>query len=125
MTEIHATPRKAVKTAILEVEGRIVGRDRKIIDPQQVETLAGLGCKESEIAVLLGIDKNTLRYNFKTELEKGQTNLKMSLRRKQIEVALDGNVTMLIWLGKNMLGQSDNPTAGEDTAPLPWTDEDL
>lgn len=123
--EIRATPRKAVKTGILEVEGRIVGRDRKIIDPKQVETYASLGCKESEIAVLLGVDKNTLRYNFKTELEKGQTDLKMSLRRKQIQVALEGNVTMLIWLGKNMLGQSDTPTDGEDSAPLPWQDEEL
>jgi hypothetical protein len=29
----------------------------------------------------------------------------MSLRRKQLEVALGGNIVMLIWLGKQMLGQ--------------------
>jgi len=39
--------------------------------------------------------------------QKVELNLQMSLRRKQIEVALKGNVSMLIWLGKQMLGQMD------------------
>ena len=33
----------------------------------------------------------------------------MSLRRKQKEVAMNGSVPMLIWLGKQHLGQRDNP----------------
>lgn len=32
------------------------------------------------------------------------------LASKQLEVALSGNVTMLIWLGKQWLGQSDTPS---------------
>lgn len=31
----------------------------------------------------------------------------VALRRKQIQLALQGNVPMLIWLGKNKLNQSD------------------
>ena len=31
----------------------------------------------------------------------------VSLRRKQLEVALEGNPTLLIWLGKQFLEQSD------------------
>ena len=31
----------------------------------------------------------------------------VSLRRKQFELAMNGNVTMNIWLGKQKLGQSD------------------
>jgi hypothetical protein len=31
----------------------------------------------------------------------------MSLRRLQAKKAAEGNVTMLIWLGKQYLGQSD------------------
>ena len=34
----------------------------------------------------------------------------MSLRRKQMELALNGNPAMQIFLGKNLLNQSDNPT---------------
>lgn len=38
---------------------------------------------------------------------KRQELLRINLRKKQYDVAMQGNVTMLIWLGKNMLGQSD------------------
>ncbi len=31
----------------------------------------------------------------------------MKLKRKQIDVALQGNVVMLIWLGKQYLGQAE------------------
>ena len=31
------------------------------------------------------------------------------IRKKQFEVAMDGDVRMLIWLGKQYLEQSDNP----------------
>jgi hypothetical protein len=30
-----------------------------------------------------------------------------SLRRKQLQVAMSGSVPMLIWLGKQLLGQTD------------------
>jgi len=32
---------------------------------------------------------------------------KASLRRNQWKLAQDGNATMLVWLGKNMLDQTD------------------
>lgn len=34
--------------------------------------------------------------------------MKMSLKRKQYDVAMDGSVPLLIWLGKQYLGQKDN-----------------
>lgn len=98
----------------------IVGRDKKAVDPKQVYHLASLGCKDTEIADWFGIDKNTLSYNFATELLKGRENLKQSLRQAQIKLALGGNATMLIWLGKNILGQSDNPVDTDDNKILPW-----
>jgi hypothetical protein len=30
---------------------------------------------------------------------------------------------MLIWLGKNMLNQSDNPIDSDSNQPLPWQDD--
>jgi hypothetical protein len=41
----------------------------------------------------------------------------MSLKRKQYEVAMSGNVSMLIWLGKNILGQRDTFPEENQTAP--------
>ena len=34
---------------------------------------------------------------------------KIQLREKQWEVAMEGNVQMLIWLGKQYLGQKNEP----------------
>lgn len=106
-----------------EYQGIPVGRDKKVIDPEEVEKLAGIGCKDSEIADWFGIKQDTLRYNFADQLTKGREHLKQSLRRAQLSLALGGNAVMLIWLGKNILGQTDNPLNSEDKQPLPWTDE--
>jgi hypothetical protein len=115
--------RKTRKTATIEVEGVVVGRDKKIIPPQDVQKLAAIGCKDNEICDWFGIDSNTLRYNFSVELLKGREQLKQTLRKAQINLALSGNATMLIFLGKNILGQSDNPINSEANAPLPWNDD--
>jgi len=113
-------PNKPRKTGEKTVEGVVVGRDKKIIPPEDVFKLANIGCKDREIASWFGIDSNTLRYNFSVELLKGRESLKHSLRRAQITVALNGNPTLLIWLGKQMLGQSDLPIDSEATQVLPW-----
>jgi hypothetical protein len=99
------------------------GETKKIIDPVEVEKLASIGMKNSEISDWLGIDDSTLNYNFKQQLTKGRLKLNQSLRQAQIRLALSGNATMLIWLGKNILGQSENPTDSDANAPLPWNDD--
>jgi hypothetical protein len=121
---IPTAKRKSRKTAIIEVEGVVVGRDKKVVPPKDVERLAQMGCKDSEIAEWFGIDENTLRYNFSVELLKGKLALNQSLRQAQIRLALSGNATLLIWLGKNILGQSDNPVDSEANTPLPWSDDE-
>jgi len=114
-------PRKTSKITI-ETDGKVVGRDKKPVPSGDVFKLAAIGMKDIEIAEWFGIDGNTLRYNFSVELIKGRNTLVQSLRRKQIEVAMSGNPTMLIFLGKNLLGQSDSPHEHKDLAPLPWDD---
>jgi hypothetical protein len=105
------------------ITGLLVGRDKKVIPPPQVEELASLGCTDRDIANFFGIKEDTLRYNFADNLIKGREELKVSLRRAQLKLALSGNAVMLIWLGKNLLGQTDNPVNTEENRPLPWTDE--
>lgn len=105
------------------VSGMIVGRDQIVVPPQEVCDLAQIGCSDRDIAEWFGISESTLRYNFSDFLAKGRGALKQTLRRAQLQTALSGNATLLIWLGKNILLQSDNPTNTVDTKPLPWTDD--
>lgn len=115
---------KGKKLVEATYQGIEVGRgdNKKVIDPKEVEKLAAIGMKNSEIAEYLECDDSTLAYNFKQELKKGRHNLKSSLRQAQIKYALEGNTSLLIFLGKNLLGQSDNPMDSESNAPLPWSD---
>jgi hypothetical protein len=84
-----------------------------------VERFASVGCTQQEIATLLGIGKATLERHYGPTYEKGLANLKQSLRRKQVDLAKAGNVTMLIWLGKNLLEQRDrSELTGRDGASL-------
>lgn len=127
MTEETKPPRKRTGNKPKQLTegtylGIPVGRDKKIIDPEEVYKLASIGMKNKEIADWFQIDDSTLQYNFKRELQKGKLNLHQSLRRAQINLALSGNATMLIWLGKNILGQSESPFDSDDYKPLPWTD---
>lgn len=115
-------PKQLVEATYTGIEvGR--GDNKKVIDPKEVRKLASIGMKNSEIAEFLDIDDSTLAYNFKQELVKGRHDLKVSLRQAQIRLALSGNAVMLIWLGKNILGQSESPLDSEANAPLPWTDD--
>lgn len=45
--------------------------------------------------------------SFSEYKEQKKEKLRINLRKKQYDVAMAGNVSMLIWLGKNELGQSD------------------
>lgn len=120
------TGNKPKQLKAVEVFGYEVGRGmrRKIVPPKDVYELASIGCSDREIARWFDVDENTLRYNFSDILEKGREDLKHSLRRAQIKLALSGNAVMLIWLGKNILGQQETPSQTDDKKALPWTDEE-
>lgn len=77
------------------------------IDEQLVEGLATIHCTSEEIATIVGVNKSTLERNCAALLEKGRAQGKSSLKRQQFKSAMAGNATMLIWLGKNYLNQTD------------------
>jgi hypothetical protein len=87
------------------------GRPRKLIDVKQLNRLASIGCSMGEMAHVLGVSIDTLECNFAVVIKKGQAVGNISLRHKQFETAMQGNVTMLIWLGKQRLVQSDKGIA--------------
>jgi hypothetical protein len=121
------TGNKPKQLKAVEVFGYEIGRGlrKRIVPPKDVYELAAIGCTDREIAQWFDVDENTLRYNFSEILAKGREDLKHSLRRAQLKLALSGNAVMLIWLGKNILGQSDNPNETEANQPLPWDSQDL
>jgi len=77
------------------------------IDPKEVEKLASFGCSNTEIASFFGCSKDLISKSYSTNVSKGQDSGKIRLRQYQWKAAQKGNVAMLIWLGKQMLGQSD------------------
>lgn len=81
----------------------------------ELSKLCALHCTGEECAAFLEIDYDTLNRILKDDghggfsdyYKKHSARGKMSLRRHQWRAAEQGNVTMLIWLGKQNLGQSD------------------
>lgn len=85
-----------------------MGRPRKEISEAQVESLAAINCSYAEIAAVVGCDVSMLNRRFKQVIEKGRDQGKSSLKRKMWDIAINkGNVTMCIWLSKQMLGYTD------------------
>ncbi len=91
------------------------GRPRIEINFKTLDKLCALRCTAEECAAMLDMSADTLDRRLKEEgyggfaeyfKQKGSGG-KVSLRRKQMEVAMSGNVSMLIWLGKQHLGQSE------------------
>jgi hypothetical protein len=84
-----------------------MARPKIQIDAEQVTALAETGMKVVEIAAFFGVSHDTISRNYATELAKGKHELKKNLRMAQILAAQQGNSTMLVWLGKQYLGQTD------------------
>lgn len=116
-------PKPGGKTGTKIVEGKIVGRDKKVVPPEEVFKLAQIGCKDREIADWFGIKEDTLRYNFAEYLLKGRESMKQSLRRAMWSNAINNNNTVMqIFLAKNYLGMSDSGMTSGAEEVLPWND---
>ena len=103
-----------------------VGRPKKIINYDLVESLGAIHCTVEEIANILNLNKRTLERDseFCRIYKKAIDNGKMCLRRYQWKAVEEGNTTMLVWLGKQYLGQKDK-TEMEATVYTPQTLSDF
>lgn len=94
---------------------------KRVVDLQALRQLASIGCTIEEIAQALGYSVAWLNKERERNpaaemaLQEGYANIRQSLRRAQIDVALKGNPQMLIWLGKQLLGQSDKQVTESKT----------
>lgn len=96
------------------------GRPAIAINWELVDYLASIRCTAEEISGACGCDHETLRRHWakrksgvalEQHLDEKRALGRASLRRKQFEIAMSGNVTMLIWLGKQLLDQKDERSA--------------
>ena len=94
-----------------------MARPKKVINQKQFESLCAIQCTQEEICNVLDVTDKTLTrwcnevYNlsFSEVYEQKRDIGRMSLRRNQFKLAEGGNTTMQIWLGKQVLKQSENP----------------
>lgn len=102
------------------------GRPRIEIDQAEAEKLCSIGCTQEEVADWFGVSADTINVRvkewgfvgfpdfYKRHFAKG----KASLRREQFKLALKGNCTMLIWLGKQYLDQTDKVDNVDGAPPI-------
>ncbi|MFZ5501784.1 MAG: hypothetical protein ACOY58_07750 [Candidatus Micrarchaeota archaeon] len=92
------------------------GRPRKEIDWDLLDKLCFLHCTMQEIAGALEVSLDHLEESVKEKTGRTLSEYwqekaaggRIALRRKQLQTALEGgNVTMMIWLGKQLLKQTD------------------
>ncbi len=103
------------------------GPPRVKLDLKQVEILAGIQVPDYEIALVLGVSEKTIQRRkaddpaFLSAYEKGRADGRVSLRKWQFELAKARNATMLIWLGKQYLGQTDKADLMSGGEPFKFT----
>lgn len=100
-----------------------MGRPRKEIDKTEFEKLCGLQCTREEICAWFDVSFKTLEswckqeygQSFSPVFEEKRGIGKISLRRSQFQLAKK-SAAMAIFLGKNYLGQKDQPETGGNAA---------
>jgi PBSX family phage terminase large subunit len=106
-----------------------MGRPKKEINQRQFESLCGLQCTQQEICDFFNLTDKTLTNwckktygeSFSEVFRQKRGNGKISLRRSQWQAAEKGNASLLIWLGKQYLSQSETPAKEaekEDSQPF-------
>jgi hypothetical protein len=92
-----------------------MGRPKVEINWEEFDKLCLIQCTEREIACWFNCSVDTIERRLKSEHNKTFAEYweekagrgKMAVRRKQYELAVSGSIPMLIWWGKNNLGQAE------------------
>lgn len=87
-----------------------LGRPKKTFserDIEQIKTLARCHCPDSEIAAFMGVSERTIQNHFCALLKEQREAGKANIRAMQYKMAMNGDRAMLIWIGKQILGQRE------------------
>jgi hypothetical protein len=89
------------------------GPKPKPLDLEEVEKMAYFQATDEEIAYRFDLERSTITRRRQSDpefaeiVERGKATGRISLRRQQFKLFMEGNATMGVWLGKNVLGQRD------------------
>lgn len=104
-----------------------MARPTSIIDWKTVDRLLQAGCTGVQVAARFGIHPDTLyraceeahKVGFAAYSAEKKAHGETLLQEQQFALAMKGNLGMLIWLGKQRLGQKDkHETTLNEGAPL-------
>ena len=92
-----------------------VGRPEKEFDWKVLDSILQFGANLIDCSELLDVSDDTIQRKIKSEhgctfseyRTKKMGRMRVKLLQKQYEMAQNGNVALLIWLGKQHLGQKD------------------
>jgi len=120
MTEKETKPKRKPRAKKKQEE---VGVVQPQIPLEELKRIALLSPSIEEVAFAFDIsvdaaEREMNRIDVMDALEVGRGGRKLSLKRAQWKAAMAGNTAMLIWLGKQDLGQSDKGTEGEDAIEM-------
>jgi hypothetical protein len=85
---------------------------RAHIDLAELEKLSVLQCTDEEIGAWFNVSTRTIERRrkvpkFAEVMDRGKAKGRISVRRMQMKLLEAGNATMGVWLGKQLLGQTD------------------
>jgi hypothetical protein len=101
-------PHKQYEVQVKVQEGFTYPNERMEQVGKTVFLAAANGSTIEEAAYYAGITPMAIHKNYAGEFEAGQSAMRIKIKQKQLDVALkDGNVQMLIWVGKQHCDQKD------------------
>ena len=93
----------------------------------KIQGISTMQCPDEEVAAFLGMSYSTFKRRKAEDprlveaIDMGRDLGRQSLRAAQWSKAIDGNPTMMIWLGKQYLGQSDKADLSSGGRPFEFT----
>jgi transposase-like protein len=121
----NPTPSKPPVDPVVMMAARLVER----INQGQVYSMAYQGSTDAEIAARFDVPEPDVARDWRRELQHARAMRALGIRQAQTRAAIDPkrpNATLAVWLGRNELGQTNDPyTVGEAEPVLEMQDTAL
>jgi hypothetical protein len=110
----------------VKVDKKVTGRPPIEIDWGKLDAILQFGARALDCRGILDVSEDCIADNIKKKYgltfseyrELRMSTMRAKLLQKQFDVAMMGNVAMLIWLGKQHLDQKDKQEIDQKTAQI-------